>query len=110
MTDRNREHLNDMLEAALFCVKYVKEHDNKKLKQDQFATLALAKVIEIIGEAATLVSHDYHAKYTAIHWNHIIAMRNIFIHGGLNIDSDQVWQTLKEDIPSLVRELRKILS
>ncbi len=39
----------------------------------------------------------------------MIGMRNILIHGYMNIDLDQVWKTITEDIPPLIAELEKII-
>jgi hypothetical protein len=36
-------------------------------------------------------------------------MRNRLIHGYFDINLDVVWQTVKEDLPSLIKQINRIL-
>ena len=91
-----------MLDAA----KEAREISSGKSRQDieneRLLNLSLVRLLEIMGEAANLISSDLQTKYSKIEWSQIIGMRNRLIHGYDNIDYDILYQTIKKDIPPLI--------
>ena len=79
------------------------------LNTDRMLVLSLLRSVEIIGEAASRVSSDFQKQYPEVPWNQIIAMRNRLVHAYFDVDLDQVWDTVREDIPPLVIHLEKIV-
>ena len=71
--------------------------------------LALARAVEIIGEAAARVSAETRASAASIPWAAIVGMRNRLIHAYFDIDNDVLWKTATDEIPLLVEALRPIL-
>lgn len=71
---------------------------------------ALVNCIEIVGEAAARTSDETQLQYPQIPWRDIIGMRNRLIHGYFDIDLDRVWDTVVDDLPSLIDELEDLLS
>jgi uncharacterized protein with HEPN domain len=69
---------------------------------DRVLTLALIKCIEIIGEAASRVSHETQAAHPEIPWPDIVGMRNRLIHVYFDIDLDRVHDTITSDLPPLI--------
>ena len=98
-----------MLEYALQAESFVHGRTRRDLDRDRMLMLSLLKCIEIIGEAATRVTPETQAQYTRIPWPDIIAMRNRLIHGYFDIDLDRVWDTISDDLPPLIVELRRIV-
>jgi uncharacterized protein with HEPN domain len=101
--------LQDMLEHAIEAVEIIQDKNLTDLKADRILNLALARLLEIIGEAAGRVSQITRDKNHQIPWGEIVAMRNRLIHGYDNVDLDVVWDVIKNDLPPLVDELRNIL-
>lgn len=66
-------------------------------------------MLEIIGEAATRVTDATQKRNPAIPWAQVIGMRNRLIHGYDVIDLDILWQTVVEDVPSLLNALERIV-
>lgn len=66
--------------------------------------------MEILGEAANNISDDLQEKYCEVPWREIAGVRNRLIHGYFDVDLNIVWEIIKHDIPSLVSNLKKILS
>ena len=64
--------------------------------------------LELIGEAATHIPDMIRHSNQGIPWRQLIATRNCLIHGYLGIDHDTLWSIIKDDIPSLQRELLKL--
>jgi uncharacterized protein with HEPN domain len=70
--------------------------------------LALVKVIEIIGEAASRVSPEYQANHPQIPWPAMSGMRNRLVHAYFDINLRILWQTTQEDLPLLIDDLEKL--
>lgn len=83
--------------------------DRGDLDSDEIYGLALVRLLEIIGEAANLLSAEFQEDNPEVPWKHMISMRNRLIHGYFDINYDIVWDTVKTDLPSLISTLRKVL-
>jgi uncharacterized protein with HEPN domain len=102
--------LRHMLDHAREAFALVRNRSREDLEADRLLNLALVRLLEIIGEAASRVSAEERTRYPAIPWLQIIGMRNRLIHGYDSIDFDILWQTLVEDLPPLIAALENIPS
>jgi uncharacterized protein with HEPN domain len=108
LNDRIRiQHMVDASKEALSFVTGVKEKDFSK---SRMIILSVIKDIEIIGEAASRISEQTKLKHSDIPWKDIISMRNRLIHGYFDVDIKLVWNTTMNNLPSLLKSLKKILS
>jgi uncharacterized protein with HEPN domain len=98
-----------MLDAALEIRQYVQSSMREDLDQDRKLVHSLVRLFEIIGEAANQVSEELREKVPEIPWSVIIGMRNRLIHAYFSINLDVVWSTSKDEIPSLITGLKKLL-
>ena len=80
------------------------------LKADNIYKNASAMCILQIGELVGNLSDDFVEKYSDMPWRQIKGMRNIAAHGYEEFDVDILWQTLKEDLPSLHNYCNKIVA
>jgi len=71
--------------------------------------LALTRLLEVIGEAANLVSEKAREEYPQIPWRQMISLRNWLIHGYNAVDLDILWDIIEQDLPSLIKTLTTIL-
>lgn len=101
--------LQDMITTAHAAMSAVQGRDPDTLADDHIWTLGLVKCIEIIGEAASRLSADLRDRHPTIPWSQIIGMRNRLVHAYFDIDYEQVWKTLDEDLPPLVEQLEELL-
>ena len=99
-----------MLEAAQKINQYVQGETRDSLETDEKLALALVRLIEILGEAASKVSKERQAELTQIPWREVIGMRNRLIHAYFDIDYDIVWDTVTLNIPALMEALEDLLS
>lgn len=74
------------------------------IKQD-----AIIRNFEIIGEASKHIDEDFKLSYSDVPWKYASGMRNYLIHEYFNVDYDEVWKTLKKDLPSLKLQIQQIL-
>jgi uncharacterized protein with HEPN domain len=98
-----------MLDSAKEAVEFAAGNSREDLDEDRKLLLAIIKSIEIIGEAASKVTEACKAKNDNIPWNDIIGMRNRLSHGYFDVNLDIVWQTVKTDLPDLIKALEEAL-
>jgi uncharacterized protein with HEPN domain len=99
-----------MLDAARDARGFCARRSRLDLDDDRLLALGLLKCLEIIGEAAARVEMESRAGAPRIPWTDIVGMRNRLVHAYYDIDLDQVWQTVTEDVPLLITELEQVLA
>ena len=70
---------------------------------------AVIRRLEVIGEATKRLAKDFREKYDQIPWRKMAGLRDILIHDYDQVDLEQVWLVIKEDLLLLKRELQKII-
>lgn len=101
--------IRHILDAAGEALSFASGKTRGDLNTDRMLALSLVKEIEIIGEAAAKISEETRHRYKTIPWLDMIDMRNHLIHVYFEIDLDILWDTVLNDLPSLVKELEKIV-
>lgn len=76
---------------------------------DERTNYAVIKCIEIIGEAVKQIPKSLRRKYSEIPWKDMAGMRDKVIHIYFGVKMDQVWLSVKEDIPRLKPQIRRVL-
>lgn len=110
MTRHNdRIRLRHMLDHALEAIELTRGKKRADLDRERLLQLALVRLVEIVGEAAAKVSGEVRDQHPEIPWPQIVAIRNRLIHGYDFVDHDILWQTIREDLPSLIEQLKPIL-
>jgi len=94
--------LQHMRDSAVEAVQFSKAHDRQDLDQNRMLSLALVRLLEIIGEAANQVSEPCQQKNSRIPWREIIGMRNRIVHAYFDVDLDIVWEVVFQDLPTLL--------
>lgn len=77
------------------------------LDRDRQFNLALVRLIEIVGEAASRVPEPERARMGEVPWPQIVSLRNRLIHGYDEVDFDILWQIVTHDLPRLIEALDK---
>ena len=105
----DKEYLLDILEAAKLAVAYVSNKTREDFFNDLQCQDAVIRRLEIIGEAARRISEETRAAIPDLPWSDMIGMRNVIIHEYDDVDLFIVWETVHNDLPSLIDSLEKIL-
>jgi len=100
--------LRHMLDAAREAVASAGLRGRDALATEHIWLLGLVKCVEIVGEAAARVSQPTRNAHPQIPWVAIVGMRNRLVHAYYDIDIEQVWKALTEDLPALISELEKV--
>jgi uncharacterized protein with HEPN domain len=99
-----------MLEHTQEAIALTQGKTRTDLDDDRVLSLALVRLLEIVGEAAGRVSEETRVLHPEIPWPQIIGLRNRLIHGYDAVDYDILWQIINEDLPALVTMLETALS
>lgn len=106
----DQARLSHMLDAAKQAQTFMQGKSRESLDIDPMLLLAVVKAIEIIGEAATKITKEKQIEIPQIPWPQIIGMRNRLTHAYFDIDTEVVWKTITEDLPSIINELEIVLN
>jgi len=104
--DEDRTRLRHMLDSAEKALMLSQSRTRQDLDDDDLFSLAMTRLLEIIGEAAKAIGPEVRAAYPQIPWRQIAGVRDRLIHGYFNVDLDVVWSILEHDLPPLATQLR----
>jgi uncharacterized protein with HEPN domain len=110
LNQRDRVRLGHMLDHSREAITLSRGKTRVGLDNDRVLSLALVRLLEIVGEAAGRVSGEARAHHPEIPWPQIIGLRNRLVHGYDAVDYDILWQIITDDLPGLVDILETVLS
>jgi uncharacterized protein with HEPN domain len=98
-----------MRDYARKAVAMTSGRSRQDLDQEEMLRLALTHLVELVGEAASQVPTDEQLANPAIPWPKVIGLQHRLIHGYDLVDYDILWDTIRHDLPDLIKELDRIL-
>jgi len=108
LSEPDRIRVRHMIEAAESAVEFSAGREHAELYTDKMLLFAVARAIEIVGEAASKVSTDGRALMPALPWKSMVGMRNRLVHAYFDIDANVVWKTVSEELPPLLAQLQAV--
>jgi uncharacterized protein with HEPN domain len=108
--DNDLYRVNHMVRFCEQLTQLRSEISEEDLESDWVTMLAIMRLFETLGEAASKVSTDTKAMHSEIPWNDVKAMRNRLIHGYDDIEYELVWLALEQDVPELLMQLHALAS
>lgn len=109
MVKLNRVYLEHILDSVLAIEKYLKKYDKALFLDTPYLIDAVIRRFEIIGEASRQLPKDFKKKHPEIPWLDIADTRNFMIHQYFDVDAEEVWKYVKNDLPELKKNIKKIL-
>jgi uncharacterized protein with HEPN domain len=104
-----RVRIDDMLEAIGRCTEYVRGFDQQQFCTDPRTQDAVARNLEIIGEAASKMPADVRERHPMVPWDALAEMRHILIHEYHSVDAAILFRTVCNELPPLVILLKASL-
>ena len=102
-------YVGHMLDTARLAAAKVAGIRREAFDADENLRLALAHLIQTIGEAARQVSPAFREAHPQTPWAKIIGMRHRVVHDYLHVDYDIIWGVVSIDLPALIEVLAGIL-
>src|SRR5713101_7997708 len=94
-----------MLDTARRAMSKIAGKTRDDYDQDENLRMALAHLIQILGEAARHMSPALQKSHPEIPWKQIIGMRHRVVHDYLHVDYDIVWAVVTSDLGPLIAQL-----
>ena len=110
MSPEDRVRVRHILDAAREAVAFAQGQTYESLEADRMRSLAIIRLLEIIGEAATTMSAEMKASHPQIPWRIMAATRNRLIHAYFNVNLQIVLNTTQIDLPPLITDLEALVT
>ena len=68
---------------------------------------SVMKNVEVIGEAANMLTRHFREEHCELPWRLIISMRNVLVHGYAQVSDADLWQTATNDIKPLREQVQR---
>ena len=107
---RDRMRLEHILEAINRLQTHAGSLTKEELEQDVMRYYGIVKNIEIIGEAARMLTEQFKQQNAEVNWRVIANMRNFLVHEYFRVDSDVVWSVIHKEIVELKTQVERYLS
>ena len=78
--------------------------------QDIRVYYSVMKNIEVVGEAANMLTKDFKEQHPELPWRQIVKMRNVLVHGYAQVSNVDLWDTATNDIKVLLAQVNRYLS
>ncbi len=109
MTRATVEFLQDILDWMENTQSFIEGVEKQDFISDLKTRSAAERAIEIIGEASKNVPGEVRSRFPGIPWEKMAGMRDRVVHGYFGVDYDILWNTVTEDIPLLLPEMRRVV-
>lgn len=110
MSERDvKLYLTDILECGNAILEFTKEMLFEEFCDDRKTYSAVIREFEIIGEAVGKLPAELKQKYSDIQWQDIKDFRNLLIHEYFGVDAKIIWSIIEDDLPTLLKTVKKIL-
>ena len=105
-----KAYIKDILEAIDRIESYTTNLTFDDFSESRLYQDAVVRNLEIIGEAVKRLPKRLIEKYPEIEWKKIAGLRDILIHEYFGIDTEIVWDVVKNKIPELKDQILLIQS
>ena len=99
----------DMRIYAERACRYMGERSLDEFLADDLVKDAVVRCVEVIGEAARMVSEDTRSGSEDIPWAHIIGMRNVLAHDYGVVNLDKVYEVVTVHLPGLIESILPVI-
>lgn len=111
------ERLTDYLEHIVGAIDRASRYlrnlpDLPALERDEQVQDAVVRTLAVIGEAATKAQKaapEFVARHPEMPWSQMRGIRNKVVHDYFDVAWDVVWNTVKDDLPPLRRQVEALL-
>ncbi len=108
LRDKERlEHIKGAIERIL---RYTANKSYDDITSDDMMYYAVVKNIEIIGEAANMLTSRFQETHPKTPWKLVKGMRNYIVHEYFQIDDIVVWDVVRNNIPVLHEQVIRYLN
>ena len=106
---RDQGRLEDILKYAQNVEKIMDGISYDDFTKDIRIYYSVMKNVEVIGEAANMLTRHFRETHAELPWRQIVSMRNVLVHGYAQVSDIDLWQTATNDIHPLCEQVKHYL-
>ena len=106
---RDRGRLEDIIEYANNVTMLIEGYTLEALVNDKRTYYAVMKNVEIVGEAAYMLSKDFKSAHPETPWRIIQGMRHVLVNDYSTIDNKELYNTAINDMIPLRQQVERYL-
>ena len=107
---KDKMRLEHMLQAIDRIQIHAGSLTREEIESDVLRYYGIVKNIEIIGEAARMLTDEFKSAHPDVPWLSIANMRNFLVHEYFQVDNDTIWSVIHGDIIELREYVVRYLS
>lgn len=102
---RDKGRLQDIIDYSNNVIELIEGVSCDDLAKDKRTYYAVMKNIEIVGEAAYMLTKAFKENHPNTPWKVIEGMRHILVHDYAQVAYQILWSTATESIPALLQQV-----
>ncbi|HLE61576.1 MAG TPA: DUF86 domain-containing protein [Pyrinomonadaceae bacterium] len=103
-----RLFLEDMQLSCEKISRYVEGLSFAQFVSDEKSYDAVLRNLQVIGDAVKQIPEEVRQKYSAVEWRKIGGFRDFVVHEYFGIDQDILWDVIKNQVPTLLEQIKQI--
>ena len=107
---RDKGRLEDIITYSDNVMKLIEGFSLETFEADMRTYYAVMKNIEIVGEAAYMLTKEFKDAHPQTVWPVVEGMRHILVHGYASINANTLFDTAVNGIPELRNQIEQYLS
>ena len=107
---RDKGRIEDIIKYSENIRKMIDGVSYETFQNDILIYYAVMKNVEIVGEAAYMLSAEFKESHPQTPWKIVQGMRHYLVHGYANIDVHELYSTAVNDIPILRQQAETYLA
>lgn len=106
---RDTAFLLDLLNAAETARQFCSTLNKKEFLANRLVQSGVLHQLIIMGEAVKLLSPQFRNSHPKVPWKLIAGMRDRITHGYFEVDLNEVWNTVENDLPELIKYIKPLI-
>lgn len=107
---RDKGRLQNIIDYSNNVTMLIEGYSFDDFLADKRTYYSVMKNVEIVGEAAYMLSKDFKNEHSMTPWKIVQGMRHVLVHDYANIDIKELYNTAVNDIPLLKQQVEKYLA
>jgi uncharacterized protein with HEPN domain len=107
---RDKRRIEDIISYSENVTRLVKNVTYDEFVKDIAIYYGTMKNVEIVGEAAYMLTKEFKALHPETPWDIVQGMRHVLVHDYANVSSQTLFDTATKDVPEIRRQAQKYLA
>ena len=107
---RDKARLEDIIEYSNRVTQFLQGVSLEKFTSNSLVYYAVMKNMEVVGEAAFMLTKAFKTAHPETPWKMIESMRHILVHDYANVISETLYDTAVNSIPEFRKQVEKYLT